>query len=284
MKPPVTIGACVAEGAQRLAAAGIADARREARLILAHALGVEAVTVTGYPERPVPDPGAFEALIARRERREPLSHLTGRREFWSLEFETGSATLDPRPDSETIIEAALKAVEDRATPLMVLDLGTGTGCLLLALLHELPMARGLGVDVSAEAVAVARRNAERLGFASRARFEEGSWGESLAGPFDLIVCNPPYIAMADIAGLEPEVAVFEPRLALDGGSDGLDAYRALTPDIARLLASEEGAAVLEFGADQRQALAQIVAAEGLAVTGIASDLAGRERCLTVRKR
>ncbi|MDH3229201.1 MAG: peptide chain release factor N(5)-glutamine methyltransferase [Alphaproteobacteria bacterium] len=279
----VTIGACVAEGARRLAAAGVADARREARLILAHALGVETVAVTGYPERPVANPGAFEALIARRERREPLSHLTGRREFWSLEFETGPATLDPRPDSETIIAAALESVADRAAPLSVLDLGTGTGCLLLALLHELPEAAGVGVDVSPEALAVAGRNAERLGFASRARFEQGNWGESLAGPFDLIVCNPPYIPTADIAGLEPEVAVFEPRGALDGGPDGLGAYRTLLPDIARLLAPE-GAAVLEIGAGRRQAVAQIVAPEDLAVTGVSRDLAGRDRCLTVRKR
>ncbi len=280
---PATIGACVAEGARRLAAAGVADARREARLILAHALGVEPVAVTGYPERPVPDPGAFEALLARRERREPLSHLTGRREFWSLEFETGAATLDPRPDSETIIAAALEAVDGRTAPLSVLDLGTGTGCLLLAVLHELPRAVGLGVDVSPEVLGVARRNAELLGFASRARFEEGNWGKSLTGPFDLIVCNPPYIPTADIAGLEPEVAVFEPRLALDGGPDGLDAYRALMPDIGRLLAPGS-AAVLEFGAGQRQAVAQIVARGGLAVSGVSRDLAGRERCLIVRKR
>jgi release factor glutamine methyltransferase len=280
---PATIGECVAEGARRLAAAGVADARREARLILAHALGVEAVAVTGYPERPVPDPGAFEALIARRERREPLSHLTGRREFWSLVLETGPATLDPRPDSEAVIEAGLETVADRAAPLSVLDLGTGTGCLLLAVLHELPQASGLGIDISLPAIAVARRNADRLGLASRARFESGNWGRSLDGPLDLVLCNPPYIPIADIAGLEPEVAVFEPRVALDGGPDGLDAYRALMPDIARLLAPR-GAAVLEIGAGQREEVAHIVAREGLAVTGVSRDLAGRDRCLTVRKR
>ena len=281
--PPVTIGECVADGARRLAVAGVPDARREARLILAHALGIEPVAVTGYPERPVSDPQAFEALVARRARREPLSHLTGRREFWSLEFETGPATLDPRPDSETLVEAALAAVQDREAPLSLLDLGAGTGCLLLALLHELPMAAGLGVDVSPEALAVARRNADRLGLASRLRLEEGNWGESLDGPFDLIVCNPPYIPTADIPGLEPEVSVFEPPLALDGGPDGLDAYRALMPDVARLLASE-GAAVLEFGAGQGQAVGKIVAAEGLVAAGVARDLAGLDRCLTARKR
>lgn len=283
MTSPATIGECVAAGAQRLASAGVPDARREARLILAHALGIEPVAITGYPERLVSDREAFERLIARRARREPLSHLTGRREFWSLEFETGPETLDPRPDSETLVEAALAAARDRNAPLRLLDFGTGTGCLLLALLRELPMATGVGIDVSPGALAVARRNAERLGLESRARFEQGNWGESCAGPFDLIVANPPYIPTADIAGLEPEVSEYEPRLALDGGPDGLDAYRALMPDIDRLLAPE-GAAVLEFGAGQERSLGQIVAAEGLVVAGVARDLAGWDRCLTIRKR
>lgn len=278
-----TVGECVAEGTRRLAAAGIADARREARLILAHALGIEAVAVTGYPERAVPNPAAFEVLIARRERREPLSHLTGRREFWSMDMETGPATLDPRPDSETLIEAALECVDDRTALLAVLDIGTGTGCLLLAVLREMPQAAGLGIDVSPAAVAVARRNADRLGLASRARFEVGNWGRSLGGPFDLILCNPPYIPSGEIAELEPEVAEFEPRVALDGGPDGLDAYRAVMGDIARLLAPA-GAAVLEFGLGQGSAVTQIVAQRGLAVAGVSRDLAGRDRCVAVRKR
>lgn len=281
--PPVTVGECVAIGARRLAAAGVADARREARLILAHALGVEPVAVTGYPERPVSDPAVFELLIGRRERREPLSHLTGRREFWSMDMETGPATLDPRPDSETLVEAALGCVDDSTAALAVLDLGTGTGCLLLAILCELPMAAGLGIDASAAALAVARRNAERLGFASRARFQEGDWGRSLIGPFDLILCNPPYIPSGEIAGLEPEVAEFEPRLALDGGPDGLAAYRAVMPDVVRLLAPT-GAAVLEFGLGQGDAVAQIVAHSGLAVARISKDFAGRDRCVIVCKR
>jgi len=278
-----TFGECVAEGAQRLAAAGIADARREARLILAHALGIETAAVAGYPEHKVPDSAGFEELIARRERREPLSHLTGRREFWSMEMETGPSTLDPRPDSETLIEAALGCVADRSAPLVVLDLGAGTGCLLLAMLSELPQATGLGIDVSPEAVAVARRNAAGLGFSSRARFEEGFWGRSLDGPFDIILCNPPYIPRADIGGLEPEVAEFEPRIALDGGPDGFDAYRAVMPDLARLLAPA-GAAVLEFGPGQGEAVARIAGEQGLAVATVSQDLAGRDRCATIRKR
>ncbi len=239
--------------------------------------------VAGYPEREVPEPAVFEALIARRERREPLSHLTGRREFWSLELETGPATLDPRPDSETLIEAALDVVEDRADPLSVLDLGTGTGCLLLAILHELPRAAGVGIDASPEALAVARRNATHLGLASRARFEEGDWGRALQRPFDLILCNPPYIPTAQISQLEPEVAEYEPRIALDGGPDGLDSYRAVMPDIARIL-TPRGAAVLEFGAGQGAAVGQIVAGAELAVAGVYRDLAGHDRCLVARKR
>lgn len=278
-----SIGSCLAEGARLLAEAGIPDARREARLILAHALGVETVTILGYPERAVENAALYEALISRRAGREPLSHLTGRREFWSLEFEVTSATLDPRADSETLIEAALAAIPDHQAPLSVADFGTGTGCLLLALLSELPNARGLGIDIAEDTLAVARRNAARLGLAGRSLFVIGDWGDSLAGAFDLIVGNPPYIPGGDIATLQPEVAIFEPRRALDGGADGLDAYRRLGPDISRLLRSG-GVAVLEFGLAQGPAVAQIMSAEGLMPQGFSADIAGHERCLVLGKR
>lgn len=278
-----SIAAHLQAGARRLAEAGIEDARREARLILAHALGIEPVAILGYPERIVGDAGDYQALIARRAAREPLSHLTGRREFWSMEFEVTPATLDPRPDSETLVEAALAAVADRAAALSLLDFGAGTGCLLLALLGELPNARGLGVDISQDALAVARRNASRLELASRALFAIGDWGASLAGPFDLIVSNPPYIPSADIPGLQAEVAQYEPHRALDGGADGLEAYRRLAPDIARLLAPG-GASVLEFGAGQGADVARLMTAEGLIFQGFDRDLAGHERCLTVMRR
>lgn len=280
---PATIGDYVAVGASRLAAAGVPNPRREARLLLAHVLQVDPIVITGYPERPVPAGEAFERLIARRVDREPLSHLTGHREFWSLDLEVTAATLDPRPDSETIVETALTAFADPDAPIDVLDLGTGTGCLLLAVLHEVPGATGLGVDLSPAALAVARRNADRLGLASRARFEEGDWGGALRGRFDLILCNPPYIPTGQIAGLEPEVAAFEPRVALDGGPDGLDSYRALMPDIARLLAAK-GVAMLECGAGQCAAVGQIAADAKLAAAGVYRDLAGHDRCLAVRKR
>ena len=269
-------------GARRLAEAGIGDARREARLILAHVLGVEPVTIMGYPEREVDDATVYEALIARRAAREPLSHLTGRREFWSLEFEVTAETLDPRPDSETLIEAALAALPDREAELSILDFGTGTGCLLLALLSELPNSRGLGIDISQATLSVARRNAERLGLADRAGFAIGDWGAALGGPFDLIVSNPPYIPSDDIASLQAEVAQYEPRRALDGGEDGLNPYRRLAEDLARLL-TPRGVAVLEFGVGQGPAIAALMAARGLVNPAFHKDLAGHDRCLTLSK-
>lgn len=282
MSETASIAACLEDGARRLAAAGIPGARREARLILAHALGVEPATILGYPERPVVDAHCYDGLIARRAGRQPLSHLTGRREFWSLYFEVTPATLDPRADSETLVEAVLAAVPDRRAVLCILDFGTGTGCLLLALLTELPNAMGLGVDIAEDALAVARRNAARLGLADRALFAVGDWGASLAGPFDVIVGNPPYIPAGEIAGLQREVAEFEPRRALDGGADGLDAYRRLGPDISRLLA-QGGVAVLEFGLGQGPAVARLMSAEGLAPQGFSADIAGHDRCLALRK-
>lgn len=282
MTAPLSIGDCLKIGARRLAEAGIEDARREARLILAHALGIDPVTVLGYPERPVGDAAAYEALIGRRAAREPLSHLTGRREFWSLEFEVTPATLDPRADSETLVEAALEAVADRDAPLRLLDFGTGTGCLLLALLSELPNATGLGIDIDLAALEVAGRNAARLGLAERVSFRQGDWGDSLDGPFDVIVSNPPYIPAGDIAGLQAEVARYEPRGALDGGADGLDCYRRLAPEICRLLAPG-GAVVLEFGMGQGGDVAGLMQTQGLAFRGFRRDIAGHERCLTLTK-
>lgn len=282
MTAPGTIGACVEDGARRLAAAGIEDARREARLILAHAIEADVARVIGYPEQPVPDPARYDALIARRAAREPLSHLTGRREFWSLDFEVGPAVLDPRADSETLVEAVLDAVPDHEASLRLLDFGTGSGCLLLALLHALPNATGLGVDRAPEAVAVARRNAVRLGLAGRARFAVGDWGAAITGNFHVIVSNPPYIPTGEIPELQPEVARYDPAGALDGGADGLDSYRVLAGDIVRLLRAG-GVAALEFGLGQGAAVAAIFEGKGLIYQGIRADLAGIDRCILMRK-
>ena len=279
-----TLGGALSAAAALLEAAGVADGRRDARLLLCHALDVGREQVVGHPERSLDAGGQarFDAMVARRAAREPVAYITGEREFWSLAFHVGRGTLVPRPDSETVIEAALASIPDRSAPLRLLDLGTGSGCLLLALLSELGSAAGVGVDCSAEALEVARKNARRLGLDGRSRFLAGDWGAPLAGPFDLIVANPPYVAEDELAALEPEVARFEPRLALAAGRDGLDAYRALAPHVARLLAPA-GAAVLEVAAGQAGAVASLMSAEGLAETARHRDLAGVERCLVLAR-
>ena len=271
------------QAASRLRHAGIESARLDARILLGHAGSLNRDQLLIRADQPAPPETAaqFETLIARRLAREPVSRILGRREFWSLDFLLSPDTLDPRPDSETVIEAALAT--PAKPPATILDLGTGSGCLLLALLNEWPDAHGLGIDASHGAVAVAAANALHLRLADRARFEVWDWRPGLAGRltpkrFDLIVANPPYIADADIPGLEPEVFQFEPRAALAGGTDGLDAYRLLAPQIPDLL-SIGGIAVFEVGAGQAEAVATLLAAAGLTVLGRRTDLGGVERCV-----
>jgi release factor glutamine methyltransferase len=279
-----TIGAAVADAAARLAAHGVESPRRDARLLVSLAAALDDATVLGYPERPLA-PEAEQTLVrllARRLAREPVSRIAGRREFWSLDFELSAETLDPRPDSETVVAAALERIADRGARLRMLDLGTGTGCLLLALLSELPAAMGVGVDLLPGAAAVARRNAASMGLKSRAFFCAGRWGTALGGRFDVVVANPPYIPSAAIPALQPEVARFDPRAALDGGGDGLDAYRALAPDLARLLAPG-GFACLEVGAGQADAAAAIFIRAGLDDNGRNCDLGGIERCIALAR-
>lgn len=281
----MTVADALTTAARRLAAAGVEQARLDARVLLAHAMGVAPLALVTWPER-IPsaaEQARFAALLARREAREPVARILGRREFWSLEFEVGPATLDPRPDSETVVEAVLARLPDRDAELSLLDFGTGTGCLLLALLSELPRARGLGVDRSTAALAVARRNASALSLVQRVHFAACDWGRGLAGLFDAIVANPPYIPDDDIAGLAPEVAGFDPRGALAGGADGLDCYRSLAPEVARLLAPD-GVAVLEVGDGQAQPVLRIAAAAGLRPAGIRRDLAGIGRCVVLNGR
>ncbi len=271
--------------AVELRAAGIGAPRREARLLAALALDSGGEALIADPERPVGERDAdrFRRLVARRAAREPLSRIRGRREFWSLEFALGPSTLDPRPDSETLVEAALERLPaDRDAT--VLDCGTGTGCLLVAVLSERPRATGIGIDIDPDAVALARANAARCGQAARARFDVADWRDPAAppaGPFDLVLANPPYIPSASIAGLAPEVARYDPRTALDGGADGLDAFRSLGPVLARLLASD-GHAVVEIGAGQADEAAAILGAAGLAEADRKCDLAGIPRCLILR--
>jgi len=277
----VTVAEALRAAAARLTAAGLPAARLESRVLAGEAFGLSRESLltrddqTARPE----DLARLDELVARRIGGEPTARLLGRQEFWSLEFGLGPDTLIPRADSETIVEAALAGIQDHDAPLRLVDFGTGSGCLLLALLSELPNATGLGIDASAEALAVASRNAERLRLAGRAAFRLGDWGQGLSGPFDLIVSNPPYIRDGDIAGLATEVARFEPRRALAGGSDGLDCYRALAPDIAGLLASG-GLAVLEIGQGQADAVEAILAAAGLKLAGRRPDLAGIDRAIS----
>lgn len=270
------------DATKRLRAAGVESPARDARLLLAEAMGVEhpaLLAPAGHVG--VTISARFADTVARREAREPVARIRGRREFWGLDFALTAATLDPRPDTETVVAAALSAFAGGAPPARILDLGTGSGCLLCALLHEFPQAHGVGIDRSAEAVGAAQSNAVRLGFGGRAGFVVGDWGEAIAGRFDLIVANPPYVASAAIAALAPEVAVFDPRLGLDGGADGLAAYCRVASALARLLAPS-GAAVLEVGQGQGHAIAALLRAAGVDPERSLADLSGVERAVIAR--
>jgi release factor glutamine methyltransferase len=253
---------------RRLHAAGITDSGREARLLLGHATGLDAAAIIGHPERRIA-PEALKIMteaVSDRARRRPMAQVTGKRAFWTLELRVTPATLDPRPDSETVIEAVLDQIEDRDAPLTVLDLGTGSGCLLLALLDALPNATGIGTDSSAPAIEAAAANARDSGIAPRARFAVTDWDAAIRGRFDIVVSNPPYIPTGEIDRLAPE---------------GLDAYRALAPVIgARLVPG--GICVLEIGAGQKSAVTDIMVAAGLRLHQARADLAGVSRCLVLR--
>ncbi|WGF90690.1 peptide chain release factor N(5)-glutamine methyltransferase [Marinivivus vitaminiproducens] len=269
--------------ARRMGRAGLVRPRHEARLLAARVLGCAPDRLIAGNGRPF-DAGQaerFERLVDRRLSGEPMAYILGEREFWSLRFTVEPGVLVPRPDSETLVEAALERVAERGGPLRLLDLGTGSGCLLLSLLNEWPDARGLGVDLSAAALAVAAANARSLGLRERARWRLGAWSSGLQGPFDLIVSNPPYIASSAIASLAPDVRSFEPAGALDGGPDGLDAYRAIAPDLGRILAPA-GWAVLEVGAGQADDVAALLGAAGLEAIGTRRDLAGIPRAVVAR--
>ena len=265
--------------------AGVATPGLDARLLVAHAMGMPADSVLSDRQRILSDAEqeAVAHLTGRRAAREPVSRLLGRKEFWSLPFRVTADVLDPRPDSETIVEAVLERHADRKARLRILDLGTGTGCLLLALLTELPCAHGIGADRSIAACRVASANAASLGLSRRASFVAADWGTALSGYFDIVVSNPPYIADGAIDALAPEVTRYEPRLALAGGHDGLDAYRRLGTDIARLLGGS-GFAVLEVGAGMCGMVSALLGEAGLVPDGVRCDLGGVERGLIMTRR
>lgn len=267
--------------AAALAAAGMESPDLDARLLLAHALGCAPGDLLARADDPVPRDAAARAdgMLARRLGGEPVARILGTREFWSLELRLSPETLVPRPDTETVVEAALALVGDRSAPLRILDLGTGTGAILAALLVELPRAEGIGVDRSEGAARTARDNLHAHGLAGRGHVTVGDWGEALRGGFDLVVSNPPYIRQVDMAGLAPEVRLHDPPLALVAGADGLSAYRAIAADLMRLLVAG-GSAVLELGAGQEPQVAALVQEAGLVVPGPArADLSGVARAL-----
>ena len=269
------------EAAQQLAAAGIESPRTEARLLLAHALGVHRDDTLSNMLQPTQEQAAsFEAMVTRRVRREPHAYITGHKEFWSLDFAVGPGVLVPRPETETLIEEALRVIPHRNAPIVIADLGTGSGALLVAAMKEFPRAAGLGLDSSPEALAYARRNVFAHGFSDRAKLRLADWAEAPDNSFDLVFSNPPYIPSDEIAALDPEVSRFEPRAALDGGSDGLDAYRGLAGLLPRILKAG-GRAILEIGAGQ--AVEPVFRGSGLNLLRIAPDLAGIPRAVLLEK-
>ena len=279
MTANTTIKDALRHGAARLREAGVDTPALDARLLLAHATGLDQASLLRDRDTQF-DPAAYHALLTRRATREPIALILGRQGFWSLDFEVSPATLIPRPDSETLIEAAI-AARPRNAVQTILDLGTGTGCLLLAALNEFPLAWGLGLDLSPEAAALARRNAVALRLATRAAFACADWAAPLDARFDLVFSNPPYIRAAEIQGLMPEVANFEPRTALDGGVDGLDAYRALLAALPHVL-TPNGLAVFELGIGLADEVSALAAAAGFR-TALRRDLGGVERAISVFK-
>lgn len=265
---------------ERLAASGIEDARDEARRLLRHALGLDAAGMLSRGDKALSETEAarFEALVARRAAREPLSQIIGSVGFWTLDLIVTRDVLTPRPDTETVVEAALASLPDRSAPWRILDIATGSGAIALALLSELPNATAIATDISAAALEIAKANAARNHLEERIAFLETSWADGVEGLFDLLVSNPPYIAPEVIETLEPEVRVFEPRLALDGGRDGLEPYPHLIAEARRLLAPGAGA-FFEIGHDQGKAALALAQAGGVMGPRILADLAGRDRVL-----
>ena len=251
--------------------------RLDAEVLMAAALGIGRDKLILSPPN-VAAPEAFADMVERRRAGEPVAYITGQRAFWTIDLDVGPGVLIPRPDSETLIAAAVEHFSGTGGPARILDLGTGPGTLLLAALDEWPGATGVGIDASPVALSYARLNAERLGLAGRATFQIGDWAEGLEGRFDLILCNPPYVATAAETG--PGVAEYEPPEALFAGADGLDDYRRLAPQIGRLLA-KDGLAAIEIGHDQADSAAALFVAGGH-VPKLARDLAGRPRALLIK--
>jgi release factor glutamine methyltransferase len=279
--PPEALKSLLEGATRRLAQAGCDTPQLDARLLLQSATGLSREDMILAPSRLV-EPQAVErflSFIERRERREPVSRILGEREFYGRCFQVTPDVLDPRPDTETLIAAALAFMPEAAR---VLDLGTGSGAIAITLLAERPDAAGIATDVSPAALGVARANAERNGVLSRLTFLEGSWFSPVTGCFDIIVSNPPYIPERDVAGLSPDVRNFDPRLSLVGGADGLDPYRVIASGAGAHLTAA-GHVLVEIGAGQADDVEAIFAVQGLRAAGRDRDLGGHARCLTFRR-
>lgn len=270
-------------GVMELQKAHVESASLDARLLLEHATGLAREQLIADMQMMLSDAqyAAYMRLIEARAARKPLAQLTGKREFWKNIFKVTHDTLDPRPDSEALIESVLARFGDHEKPLSLLDLGTGSGCLLLTLLKEYPLMQGVGVDISPAALMVAKENAMALGLGSRVKFVQSHWFAQVEGLFDLVISNPPYIATDDIARLAPEVALYEPKLALDGGSDGLDAYREIFAGLKARL-KPEGMAFMEIGMGQQRDIESMAGQAGFEMLGVAADMAGIARCVVIK--
>lgn len=265
----------------RLLAAAIGDgASRDARILMAHMMGVETDRLTVELSRMITPTqvSQFEHMIKRRALREPISHITGKRAFWKHDFKVSADVLDPRPETETLVELAL----DRAAPETILDLGIGSGCILLSLLGEFPDAQGIGTDLSEAALHVARQNAHSLGLSDRVTFQTADWFDGITGLFNLIVSNPPYITAEEMDSLSPDVRNFEPHLALTPGGDGLDAYRRIAGNLAAFLAPD-GLALFEIGYLQGTEVTGIFSDAGFGRVELHKDLGGHDRIVAVSR-
>lgn len=267
-----------------LTKAGIETPSLDIRILVRHALKIDRAYIFSQSER-VLDPSdlsVLNALVERRLRREPVARILGEREFWSLPFELNEATLEPRPDSETLIESLLGRLTEVEKAYRILDLGTGTGCLLLTLLSERKLSHGVGVDLEARALEQAHRNAVRLGLEARVQFKQGCWLEGIEDIFDVIVSNPPYIPHKDLEFLMPEVSLFDPPLALDGGEDGLNPYRVIIPEALSRL-KDRGILALEVGLGQAPLVEAFMKDAGYINIRMHHDLGGVARCVMAEK-
>ena len=277
-----TISQAITDYTTRLEQAGVDAPRLDARLLVQHALQCVHEDIIRDSDKPLSDEQALaiQSLMQRRLNREPLSHIVGYRNFWKHRFIVTSDVLDPRPDSETLIEAALEYAPYRSEIKRIIEFGVGSGCLILSLLSEYQEAEGIGIDISEAALKIARKNAEQLHLQSRTQFLCSNWAKTLQTDCDMIISNPPYIAENDLDQLLPEVKAYEPEWALSGGVDGLAAYRELMPHIRRCL-KRGGIAILELGAQQAEPVLVIAKDEGLVLKALRCDLGGIERALVL---